>query len=1194
VSENYFDEILSGVVERERKDLSDSEFAQRYFLNPQIPNALEDDPTGEKHFDRQITNGRGDPIENLAEGDPIPLRLRPYQRRILEHGRKWQVLRMSRRCTTGETPVLMGDGRWKQIEEVQEGERVLCRDKRARFVSKPVTEKYDNGVKDVYEVRLNNGRSIECTANHPFLTWGESKGYQGGSYDRVWRSIEDGLEEGDRVVCMQQTDRWGDVHDPEFAALLGYLLTDGYTGKGGQTPKLVNTNRSIIEDARDLARSRFGLECSIREKTHSSSPHQEKFDTCWELHFTDGDHYSKNPLTEKLREIGVRGQKSKRNQLPDAVWDWDRETVMEMFNRMIAGDGSIYVSPPRSGNSAPNTQLRLHAASKPFLEDLRLLMMKAGVGGIVSEHPSGNSYLVDKENAETPNHRLDVSASGALKALFEQMGPVVGKEDSSREMIQALEEKSREYHKRGQKHWMYPVIKSIEHKGRKRTYDISVKDHHNYIADGMCVHNSGKTFLLGVAAITEALRNPAAKVLLLAPNQSHVKLMFDDMIRPLLKAFKHPTSGKVGIPGEETRIGQDADFAVTTNTQKPQEIIIEGEGDHKSSIRGMVISDSARGQDASLIIFDEADYAPAGKVRPIVTPIQASSPNTRMVMSSTPSGRTDSYFYQACHSGDWEEFHVDISAIPHMTEERRARLARAAGGEDTNTFKQEYLAQFGEQTKGVFSQQELKKAFVVSPYVKALEDVDRRTYERKSLLASSGGQASGRDSFIPHEQGLQAMDWDVSRDRIGSHSVYKPRFRGHGVVTAGTDWNDIAGMHTVITWWPPAQWIQEGRIEVSRFPYESGRPDVSHRAKADGRAKRFVVGSDNGDPGGPHDLRQVRGIVIWHGQLESGNFEWQSAANRVAGMMSIPNFIDSWYVDKGYGDTVNSMIHGIMESGEYFADMNLTSEALSIPEPVLRNINLFHPSRDQDKTGKVYKPIDFSKPYEHRDFDLSEGEGRYKDVMVTLGQQMVSARRILFPHSELIGYHDDAALGGSIDTTTDPQTGQIQETRGQQHDADRLRENGAAPDRGEDSFGGLVTQMQQFVIDGYTTTGRPRYAGIDHGIDAFLLSLLAFYENHSDQDEPGNIFRTKAEAPVDVADDIFDTAEEVTQELSKARTDPSPSSESHGSFQTKNYSSQNEPLEEVLRGHADPEKAGTSLGDMIRSARRHLKSKDGW
>jgi len=728
---------------------------------------------------------------------------------------------------------------------------------------------------------------------------------------------------------------------------------------------------------------------------------------------------------------------------------------------------------------------------------------------------------------------------------------------------------------------------------RLRPYQKKIIDHErNWLALRLA-RRTGKTFLLGVAAMVEALRNPAAEVLILAPNQSHVKIMFDDMLRPLLGAYTH-SSGKMGIPDDPGRIGQDADYAVTTNTQKPQEIVIEGEGNHQSTIRGMVISDSARGQDASLIIFDEADYAPPGKVRPIVTPIQASAPNTRMMMSSTPSGRTDSYFYQACHSSDWKEFHCDISVIPHMDEEKRAVMARAAGGENTNTFKQEYLAQFGEQTKGVFSQQELKKSLVVSPYVQALEDVDRQTYERTPLLATTESKARGRGEFVDHSRALKSMDWQVKRDHIGSRSVYKPSYRGHGVVTAGTDWNDIAGMHTVLTWWPPAEWIREGKIEVARFPYDAnGQPNVAHRAKADGRAKRLIVGSDNGDPGGPQDLRQVRGLVIWHGQLESGNFEWQSAANRVAGLMSIPNFIDSWYVDKGYGDTVNAMIKGIMESGEYFADMNLTDTAHQIPEPVLRNINLFHPSRDQDKTGKIYEPIDFSRRYDHRDFNnLSDGEGRYKDVMVTLGQQMVSARRILFPHSELIGYHNDADLGGSIQTTTDKKTGQIREQRGQTRDPDRLRENGAAPDRGEEAFGGLVTQMQQFVIDSYTTTGRPRYAGIDHGIDGWMLSLLAYYENHSDEDEPGNVFREKAEAPVGVAEDIFDAAQEVTEEVHKSRRDPSPTSQSEGHFNVKNYSGADGPLQQVLRGHVDPSDAGTSLGDMMEAAQRHIASKD--
>lgn len=51
-------------------------------------------------------------------------------------------------------------------------------------------------------------------------------------------------------------------------------------------------------------------------------------------------------------------------------------------------------------------------------------------------------------------------------------------------------------------------IKSIEYKGKQRTFDISVpkENHHNFIANDIILHNSGKDFLTGIIACYETMK----------------------------------------------------------------------------------------------------------------------------------------------------------------------------------------------------------------------------------------------------------------------------------------------------------------------------------------------------------------------------------------------------------------------------------------------------------------------------------------------------------------------------------------------------------------------------------------------------------------------------------------------------------------------------------------------------------------
>jgi hypothetical protein len=720
---------------------------------------------------------------------------------------------------------------------------------------------------------------------------------------------------------------------------------------------------------------------------------------------------------------------------------------------------------------------------------------------------------------------------------------------------------------------------------RLRDYQRRVVEHENKWRVLRFGRRVGKTFLLGVEAVTHALRNSNAQVLILAPNQSHIKVLFDDYIRPMLRVYKHDRTGEIGITEDVSEVGEKYDYALEKDTQKPQEVVIVGEGDHRASIRGMVINDSARGQSASKLIFDEADYADTEMVQAVVAPIIMTRPNTEILMSSTPTGRTDTFYYDKCQDDDWKEFHETFEVLPHFDQDLYDRMAKLAGGENTNTFKQEYLAKWGSATEGVFNQDALRKSYIVSPYCKVLEKLHRKTGEREPLLAMDRNEP--QKDVKAHYDAVERTNWNVQPNPLGSRSVYQPRYRGNGVVTAGTDWNEEAGMQTVLVWWPPAEWIRQGKVKVARFEYDQdGVPNTSSRDKAgNGTPKRLAVGRDNGDPGGIHDLREVRGIVIWHGRLEgTAHFNWTAAANRVAGIMSIPNFVDTWYVDKGYGRQVNQMIREIMASGEYRPDQKLLSQSVDIPDPLLRNINQFHP----EKEGKTFKPIDFSARYEHEDFDFMKGKGSYKAVMVNLAQRMISEHKLLLPYGELVGYYGSDELGSTYQERIDKETAQKKRVAQQVTNDDKIDDTGGAKPRGETGIGGLVNQMQAWQIDGRSPTGKPRFSGIDHTIDGLMLAILGYWEQHSRERE-GNMFRQEGKAPGGSATDVLGLSQQASRNNRPDR-DPGETVQ-EGEFTMKEYGPSDDPFDEIVHGNKSPRDVGTSLEEMQEATLRHYRKK---
>jgi replicative DNA helicase len=100
-------------------------------------------------------------------------------------------------CLTADTRILRADtGAEVTLGElVASGERdvaVWSLDERLRLIPRTMTHAFPSGVKEVFRVRLRSGREVQATANHPFLT------YDG------WRSLGE-LAVGSRIAVPRHT-----------------------------------------------------------------------------------------------------------------------------------------------------------------------------------------------------------------------------------------------------------------------------------------------------------------------------------------------------------------------------------------------------------------------------------------------------------------------------------------------------------------------------------------------------------------------------------------------------------------------------------------------------------------------------------------------------------------------------------------------------------------------------------------------------------------------------------------------------------------------------------------------------------------------------------------------------------------------------------------------------------------------------
>lgn len=163
-------------------------------------------------------------------------------------------------CVTLNTKILTWNG-LKNIQDVQIGDIVLTHD----GTYQKITDLIDNGIKDVWEVTLDNGLSLRCTGNHPFYTdrgWIMCQELQDNEI--IYHYGETEIWKGHPLFTKYEFSTWGGVRTtrnyiitPLESKQHGRSVTvDLYDGKGVKTRKTVG--RAVLETFVGLNES---LEC---------------------------------------------------------------------------------------------------------------------------------------------------------------------------------------------------------------------------------------------------------------------------------------------------------------------------------------------------------------------------------------------------------------------------------------------------------------------------------------------------------------------------------------------------------------------------------------------------------------------------------------------------------------------------------------------------------------------------------------------------------------------------------------------------------------------------------------------------------------------------------------------------------------------------------------------------------------------
>lgn len=248
---------------------------------------------------------------------------------------------------------------WVMNKDLKVGDEVASVDGKPSFV----TGIYPQGIKDMYCITFNDGRTAKCSGEHLWEVWGNSAFH---GKNRVMSTL-DIIEWMNRPLVRKATfnipmfcGKFGEKK--EFIIhpyILGILIGDGCLTNG---TTFVSVDEFIVNRVKELS--------PLPIKRHASKNRVETF------RLSHGIKGKKNIVREELRRLGLFRHTSYDKFIPNEYLDCCYEQRLQLLNGLMDSDGDVDT----------NGCIRYSTKSKRLADDVVYLCRSLGFRVSVSPH----------------------------------------------------------------------------------------------------------------------------------------------------------------------------------------------------------------------------------------------------------------------------------------------------------------------------------------------------------------------------------------------------------------------------------------------------------------------------------------------------------------------------------------------------------------------------------------------------------------------------------------------------------------------------------------------------------------------------------------------------------------------------------------------------------------------------------------
>ncbi len=397
---------------------------------------------------------------------------------------------------------------------------VWALDDSLRYVTSTMTHAFPTGRKEVFEVHTASGRVLRATANHPLLTY------------RGWKPLGE-MPVGSRIAIPRHVPApglettWSDDH----VIVLAHMIGDGS----------MLARQPIRYATKDPANQEVMTEATPRAFAIRVSTDNYEAARCTTLRFTSlrpVTHGVRNPLAKWLDELGLFNKRSHEKFIPEPIFSLPKAQIALFLRHLWATDGSIQINSGRRGG-----RIYYATTSRRLADDVARLLLRFGLTArirVARKAGYRDGYHVDVSGAADQKVFLRrIGAHGQrgvigqeLLAILETISPNTNRDTVPREVwddvrgiladkgmshrecaqqmdtqfcgstmwkrapsrdrlskvAQVLDDATLEMVATNDVYW--DEVTSVHSVGVEDVYDATVLGRHNFIADGVVVHNS--------------------------------------------------------------------------------------------------------------------------------------------------------------------------------------------------------------------------------------------------------------------------------------------------------------------------------------------------------------------------------------------------------------------------------------------------------------------------------------------------------------------------------------------------------------------------------------------------------------------------------------------------------------------------------------------------------------------------------